>query len=385
MNILIVDDIEANLYSLESLLQEIEFDEVRDINIIKALSGEEALRVALNSEIHLIITDIQMPNINGFEVAKFLKSNRKTSSIPIIFLTAVFKSEEFVKNGFEIGAVDYFTKPIERFSFLVKVTLYINLFYKHLELIESNKVLSKRNDELKQQAKEIVEQQGILLQQSKLASMGEMIGAIAHQWRQPLNVLGTSIQNLEYDFLDGYLKDEEYIDSFIESNKKTIMFMSQTIDDFRNFFRVEKEKVEFGVKEATKSIINMQSAQLKEHNINLELSGDNFNYFGLQSEYQQVILNLISNAKDILLEKKINNPVINIHFENKRIHLLDNGGGIPQEILDRVFEPYFTTKEQGKGTGMGLYMSKMIIEKNMGGILKALNKNDGAEFIIDFN
>lgn len=161
--------------------------------------------------------------------------------------------------------------------------------------------------------------------------------------------------------------------------------MSKTIDDFRDFFRVDKEKEDFKVLETIKSVVSIQSAQLKNHNISLNIKGDEFIYNGLHSEFQQVILNLINNAKDALIENKIENPVINIILKDKSISIEDNGGGIPKDIINRVFEPYFTTKEQGKGTGIGLYMSKMIIEENMGGSLSVANSDDGARFTIDFN
>ena len=254
---------------------------------------------------------------------------------------------------------------------------------------DKTKKLKELNETLKDQIKEKIaentKQLQILQQQSKMASMGEMIGAIAHQWRQPLNAIGTSIQNLKYDYLEGKLKDEVYIKEFIDTNKQTIKFMSKTIDDFRSFFRLDKEKQNFFVLETTLSVIEMQSAQLKNHNIKIVLEGDEFEYYGFKSEYQQVILNLINNAKDILIEKQIQAPKIYIELKNKQITIMDNGGGVKDEIIDRIFEPYFTTKEQGRGTGMGLYMSKMIIEENMNGKLEVKNTQDGAMFILDFN
>ena len=162
-------------------------------------------------------------------------------------------------------------------------------------------------------------------------------------------------------------------------------FMSKTIDDFRNFFRVEKEKENFSVKTTIKDTLSMQSAQLKNYNIAIDIVGDDFEVNGYQSEFQQVILNLLNNAKDALLENKIQNPTINIILKDNSISMKDNAGGISKEIIDRIFEPYFTTKEQGKGTGMGLYMSKMIIEDSMGAKLSVFNVNNGAVFIINYN
>jgi len=230
---------------------------------------------------------------------------------------------------------------------------------------------------------EIRSKDELLAQQSKLASMGEMIGAIAHQWRQPLNELSINIQNLDDDYEDGLI-DEKFIDEFIQDNNRVISFMSNTIDDFRNFFRVDKTKEIFSIKEAITQTLSIQGAQLKSHDIEIDINGDDFKINGFKSEFQQVILNIINNAKDALVANEIQNAKIDVLLEGKTITIKDNAGGIPKEILDRIFEPYFTTKEQGKGTGMGLYMSSVIIKDNMNGSLEVKNLDDGAEFSIGF-
>ncbi len=243
---------------------------------------------------------------------------------------------------------------------------------------DMNKTLKQK---IKKALKENTKQLEILQQQSKLASMGEMIGAIAHQWRQPLNAINLNIQNLDDDFEDGLI-DKEFIDKFIDKNIKIIEFMSKTIDDFRDFYRIDKIKKDFDVKKAIEDVINIQETQIKNHNIKLQLSGEGYITHGFESEFKQVILNIINNAKDALLENKIKNAMIIIEIENQEIIIKDNAGGIPQEVITRIFEPYFTTKEQGKGTGLGLYMSKMIIEENMHGKLSVTNKGDWTIFKI---
>jgi len=237
---------------------------------------------------------------------------------------------------------------------------------------------SKINEEVSKNTKQLQ----ILQQQSKMAQMGEMIGAIAHQWRQPLNSISTSIQNLKYDYREGLLEDEDYIKSFISKNKNTIVFMSQTIDDFRNFYQVEKKKILFDVKEAVQSVIDIQFAVIEHHKISLSFTGESFIYNGLYSEYQQVILNIINNAKDALVENNIQNPMIKIEIDEGNVIIKDNAGGIPLEIIDRIFDSYVTTKKESKGTGIGLYISKIIIEENMNGKLTVRNEDDGAVFEI---
>jgi len=267
------------------------------------------------------------------------------------------------------------------FVLMIIVIAYVKQRRLHNEIKQLNSTL---NIKIKQEVEKNREKDRQLMQQTKLAQMGEMIGAIAHQWRQPLNTISTGIQNLKYDYKEGKLEDEIYIKSFIDKNKKTVKFMSSTIDDFRNFFRVDKEKHTFDVRSVTKSVINMLSAQLQMYNIEINLQGETFESFGFESEYQQVILNIISNAKDALVANNIKNPTIDIKIDKNKISIEDNGGGIAKDIIDRIFEPYYTSKEQGKGTGMGLYLSKMIIVDSMGGELSVRNSDNGAVFEMSF-
>lgn len=268
---------------------------------------------------------------------------------------------------------------------LIKVALEFKLLNN-----KTNELLKETNDykenlerKVKQEINLRREQEKALIQQSKLASMGEMIGAIAHQWRQPLNELSIRIQKIKYIYAREGI-DEEYITDFVEKNRKTIEFMSNTIDDFRNFFRIDKEKKDFDVKQALNEVLNIQNAQLKDHHIELEFIGESFVCKGFKSEFQQVIINLISNAKDAFISNKVKEPKILILLSDNKLIIQDNAGGIDNDIIDRIFEPYFTTKEQGKGTGMGLYMSKMIIEDNMEAKLNIKNIDEGIEVSILF-
>ena len=213
--------------------------------------------------------------------------------------------------------------------------------------------------------------------------MGEMIGAIAHQWRQPLNALAINIQLLEDLYEDGTL-DNKMLKELVQKNMETIQFMSNTIDDFRNFFRKDKEKVEFDIKEAIEKTIELQKAQLSNHNIKVITNLEPIKFKGYKNEFMQAILNLISNAKDVIIERN-KEGVIRISSKKDQdkivIEIEDNGGGIPEDIIDRIFEPYFTTKEEGKGTGMGLYMVREIIHR-MNGKISVTNTKEGAKFII---
>jgi len=250
------------------------------------------------------------------------------------------------------------------------------------EVVNFNDTLSVKIEEaiLENQKKD-----QLLLQQSKLAAMGEMIGAVAHQWRQPLNSLAIKLQFIEDDFEDGII-DEKYLNKYATESMELVNFMSKTIDDFRNFFNIDKIKTNFDVNKKIKDTLNILHAQLESHNVTIDISKNTFNVFGHANEFQQVILNIVNNSKDALVESNTENRKINIEITstetNGVIKIIDNAGGIPANIISRIFEPYFTTKEPGKGTGIGLYMSKMIIEDNMNGKLEVQPSKDGVVFII---
>jgi nitrogen fixation/metabolism regulation signal transduction histidine kinase len=255
------------------------------------------------------------------------------------------------------------------------------------ELAELNQDLDKRiKDEVAQRQK----QEALLIHQSRLAAMGEMIGAIAHQWRQPLNALGLVQQNLQFCYQMGKL-DDEFMNQSMKKSERLIQKMSSTIDDFRNFFKPNKQAELFNVRFVIQSMADLLEAQLKSHNINLEIyCTDDLHIKGFQGEFSQVILNLLNNAKDILIDHQLDQPTISIKVKSNLnggiiVIVKDNGGGISDAIVDKIYDPYFTTKEEGKGTGIGLYMSKIIIENNMSGTLHTFNDAEGANFVIELN
>ncbi|MCR1814760.1 sensor histidine kinase [Aliarcobacter butzleri] len=231
------------------------------------------------------------------------------------------------------------------------------------------------------------EQEQLLIQQTRLAAMGEMIGNIAHQWRQPLNALGLILQNLKFSYEIGEL-DEKMIDKSVKKATMLTENMSKTIDDFRNFFRPNKAKENFKINEGITKAIELIESTFEHNNIKLEkdFASSEIEFFGFANEFSQVILNLLTNAKDAVLENKIENPLIiiqtKIDDEYIYISIKDNGLGIKDEIINKIFEPYFTTKDEGKGTGIGLYMSKIIIENNMNGKIEVKNEQNGANVII---
>jgi len=255
---------------------------------------------------------------------------------------------------------------------------------KQLQLESLNRSLELRVSEA---LSELRQRDQLLIQQGRLAAMGEMINNIAHQWRQPLNNIGLIVQNLRICYEAGDLSTDE-MNCEVTKTMGLIMHMSNTIDDFRNFFRLDKDKQELRISSVVKRSLDFLSASLKDHNINVNLDvAEDVTSIGYQNEYGQVLLNILANAKDALLERKIPEPCIAIHVgkegDRSVVTIRDNGGGIAENVLPKIFDPYFTTKEPNKGTGIGLYMSKVIIEQNMGGSLTAKNVADGVEFRIE--
>ncbi|MCE5182442.1 MAG: PAS domain S-box protein [Betaproteobacteria bacterium] len=249
------------------------------------------------------------------------------------------------------------------------------------------KELLHLNQTLEQQVKNGVarnmEQERLLIQQSRLAAMGEMIGNIAHQWRQPINALTLLLGNIK-DAYEYNELDKKYLDSEVDKGQQMILSMSATIDDFRNFFKPNKEKQNFQPCDGIEDAIKLVSHSFKNCNIEIEFekNDERCKVMGYPNEFAQVVLNALSNAKEAIVEKKIHGKVhIRVEKETDKaiVSIRDNAGGIPEEILPKVFDPYFTTKE--KGTGIGLYMSKTIMD-HMDGDIVIRNIAGGTEVLI---
>lgn len=227
----------------------------------------------------------------------------------------------------------------------------------------------------------------IMMTQGRQAAMGEMINNIAHQWRQPLNNLGLVVQNIKADYDHGTLTPET-LTADIEKTMNTIIFMSHTINDFSSFFCNDRVKQTFQIYLGITKVLAMIEASLSKQGIKLviEQRDKGVSIEGYFNEYNQVLLILLNNAKDALLERGVEHPVIAVSIsrngEQAIVRISDNAGGIPEEIIELIFDPYFTTKEHGKGSGIGLYLSKSIIEEHFGGTLTAANIDSGTEFTV---
>ena len=249
------------------------------------------------------------------------------------------------------------------------------------ELRQLNETLEQRVGE---QTARSLEQERLLIQQSRQAAMGEMIGNIAHQWRQPLNALGLVVQNMLLDYQEGAL-DAQAMQAYATKARAMIQQMSTTIDDFRNFFRPSRAVNHYNLVQSIREALSLMEAGFRNHNIAATLDGpEEIIVLGHPNEFAQIILNLISNAKDALLEKNSLYGRIAIRVsatpEEAVVTVEDNAGGIPPDVQEKIFDPYFTTK--ASGTGIGLYMVKTILEQHMGGRISFANTAEGTEFRI---
>ena len=231
------------------------------------------------------------------------------------------------------------------------------------------------------------EKDRIMLVQSKQAAMGEMIGNIAHQWRQPLNDVGLFVQNLQDEFEFEELTAES-LNKAVEKTMDKLTYMSQTIDDFRNFFRSDKEKTNFSLSDNIRKTLLLTEASFKSNSIDIELNlSENIMFTGYPNEFSQALLNILNNAKDVLIASKTKNPHVHINLSKSDkttiLTISNNGDNIHEDIIDKIFEPYFTTKTKSTGTGLGLYISKTIIERNMSGKLGVRNIKNYTEFKIE--
>lgn len=256
-------------------------------------------------------------------------------------------------------------------------------------IIKQNKELQELNqnlnDEVKSQIDKIREKDMILIQKTKMASMGEMMDAVAHQWKQPLNIIKLSVDELEY-LLKENKTDEEYLHDFGKRIKEQVNHSVETMDEFRDFFRPKGELQTTVLKDVIDSSLVLMKDELIKHTIVTKFEGDgNLEVNIIPNEFKHIIINIVNNAKDEFISKNLRERVIRFEVLKDDIYVIlkikDTAGGIPKDIINDIFKANFTTKPKGIGTGIGLYMTKNIIEK-IGGSIEVNNIENGAEFII---
>ncbi len=365
--VLIVDDNTTNIRFIADVLKHIDY-----ISIVFATNGFKAIEIVNTQEIDLVLMDINMPELDGFETVK-----KMHTEIPIIYVTALDDKKSILK-AFENKGVDYITKPFYPQELTARVST-------HLRLVRLNKNLES---EVKKQIEKNREKEKILMHQSKLASMGEMIDAIAHQWKQPINLINLRVDVLTQTFKNGNV-NQEYMDKFKEKISMNINHMMATLNEFSTFFRPNSNTEVFNVKEMIEKVLLLIKDDFVNNKIKIKINEkENFSIVGVENEFKHLILNLLNNSKDAFNDNNIafTNRFIEINIntdsEKNYIEVIDNAGGIAKNIIDEIFNANVSSKKQNKGVGIGLYLSSQIARK-YNGVLKVESIDTTTKFIYE--
>ena len=344
-----------------------------------------------------VIEDITLIAKNGEGYYSYIQNKKPDTDEPthkISFIKGLNEWNWLIGTGFYEDDVlsrieDRKRKIDEKYEEYIKNILIISFIVMVVLLIISKYVSNFLEEKFRQYKQELSKKQMILHQQSKMAAMGEMIGNIAHQWRQPLSTITTASSGMVLQKEMGVLTDE----FFFEASKKintSAQYLSQTIDDFRNFFTPNKEKTKFLLNDTLSTTLDLISAQFTAKDIHIIKNIENIELDSYENELIQALINILNNAKDELVKKPSDEEkyiFIDI-FRNEKnevnIIIKDNAAGIPNEYIDKIFEPYFSTKHKSQGTGIGLYMTEEIITKHLQGQIFVENKEftyEGKEYI----
>lgn len=349
---------------------------------------------------HNIVRHPEVPSSNFEELWRVIKQEKQTYKSTVknltkdgrtVYLnttiTPIFNEkeeiEEFIAIRYDVTQEVELKKNLEQKDAQLQqlnLTLEERVKEQTQQLHELNKTLEQR---VKQEIEKNEEKQKLLFWQSRMASLGQMLANIAHQWRQPLTELNLTFFNIKKAMSDQNIKS---VESYYREGKKIIKSMSQTIDDFSNFFDPHKDVEPFLLSEAISQALEMLSKMITRENIEVICEFEKIEVLGVKNELEQVIINLIQNSTDMFKQNQTLNPHILIKTYTQEsfamIEFSDNAGGIAPQNIDKIFEPYFTTKHKSSGTGLGLFMSKLIIEKSLNGTMSVSNKDSGALFTV---
>lgn len=401
--VLVVDDNVNDRKLLRMILQH------RNLTVLEAGDGRQALEVIASQTPDLIISDALMPVMDGFQLLKQLQEDERLRLIPFVFYSASYTGQKEEALGRSLGARAFILKPKEPDQLWSELSAavdgaaqgkslprvdetrflqdYITIVVSKLEekVNELEVVNRSLEDRIAAAVAELKQHEQRLIQQNRFAAMGELLDNISHQWRNPLNLIALTVQELQMDGKRGGLDPGKLSD---ETSKimQTVNYLSTTIDEFQRALHTVPHKEVFSLREVVERTLALVAP------LNAGITVD----FTTQSDalvnadpyyYGQVFMNLLSNARDAVEKIAGKDPrvevVVDREGDRSVLTVRDNGGGIPVEILPHIFEPYFTTKFQGRGTGVSLYLSKLIIEKQMGGSITIRNSGEGVEARIE--
>lgn len=358
--ILVVDDTPDILSLIMELLK-------NDYNLKLASSPKKALDLLQKKpKIDLILLDVMMPEIDGYEMCNIIKRNPLYVNTPIIFLTALEKVSDIVK-GFDCGAVDYITKPFIPDVLKARVKTHVELKVLHDNTLADLK-----------------EKEEMLFKQSRMSTLGEMFENVTHQWKQPLSIINMScsVLKMDYDFDELDIKD---IMSTVDKVISETLYLSQTIDDFRNFARDNMEKEIFDIKDIFANAVELLSYRFNKTYIEIQNDIESFKYRSNKNLIIQILINILNNAIEAMKTDDENKWIkaTSVIKDNEIIlQICDNSGGIKIDNIESIFEKYVSTKDKKNDSGIGLYMCRQIMQKKLGGNISAYNTKEGACFTL---
>jgi C4-dicarboxylate-specific signal transduction histidine kinase len=401
--ILIVDDKPENLHVLETLLKDL------DVEIVKALNGLDALKATIHHRFALAIIDIQMPEMDGYELAKFIRSEQDTRHLPIIFLSALYSDEFHIFKGYEAGAVDFLSKPYNPEILLSKINVFVQIENQknqlENEILLRNKVeeellayQNKLEEKVRERTKELEETTSHLIQSEKMFVLGELSAGIVHEVNQPLSIIKVLTQVLLKN-----IKGDDSKDPIISENLNDILSqinkLSQIIEKIKVFSHtntVEMTRKVIILNNFLESFLRLFTKQLSQKNIELiKHLGTGIPLLHVDPvRIEQVLMNIMTNAQNAVEANENKNKTITISTfvidKNESplkttsvcVSIQDSGDGVPDDLKEKIFHKFFTTKEPGKGTGLGLPISRTILEEHHGTIELICKDGQGAIFNI---
>jgi len=338
--------------TLREVMSELLSDIVGELHI--AQDGEKGLELFEKHNPDVVISDIYMPHMDGLKMSEIIKERYPEQ--PVVLLTA-FTNAVDLKRAIEIGIDRYINKPIQTIE--------------QIEKPLGNIV--KRIDE----QKKLIELSHTLEHESKYAAMGEIIGHITHQWRQPLGVISSYMTGLQLAQEFGEMTDEK-IDTAIKATQDQILFLSNTINDFRDYLRPSETPKPFKLEGTFKKVESLLGSVLRLEGIKYQFPQTDLQLQSIENKLVHVILNLMNNARDAINANKSEVKIIEVEVTSSEnsvhITISDSGGGIPQDLEKKIFDAYFTTKEKETGTGLGLYMVREFIVGSLQGSIDVENK-----------
>jgi len=355
-NILVVDDTPKNIQLAIKHL------EAPNYQFLFATSGVKALEIVELQPIDLILLDIMMPELDGYETCERLKADERFCDIPVIFLTARSELEDMIK-GFDLGAVDFVTKPFKAPELRARVATHINLRY---------------------QTEKAQAQEALLQRQFRNAAIEQLTTNLAHQWRQPLTIIGAIVDECQHapEF-------PKSLTPMTQEIQKEIVGLSEMIDRFGSYFALDAPSKRFDLHESLSELLAFMKGACEFDSIELILKRPEapLMMLGVESELIQVLLILLNNAREAALKAPAPYHItFNAHDDGAHyiLEIIDSGSGIEEGLIDGLFDPYTTTKYNARSVGLSLYMARIIIERRFGGSIRAHNheKTQGACFTI---